>query len=74
MGIAQRVLEKLQELPPEKQQEVLDFTEFLAQRVPEKAPRRDLYGLLADLGVHVTDEDIDEIRKEMWSNFPRDDF
>ena len=27
--------------------------------------------LLADLGIDVSDEDIDEARREMWSSFPR---
>jgi hypothetical protein len=33
MSIAQAVLEKLQALPLEKQQEILDFAEFLYQKV-----------------------------------------
>lgn len=32
MSIVQAVLEKLQALPPDKQQEILDFTEFLYQK------------------------------------------
>jgi hypothetical protein len=34
-------------------------------------PKRSLYGIWKD--VHITDEDIDEIRQEMWANFPRED-
>ncbi len=34
-------------------------------------PRRSLYGIWE--GVSVSEEDIDEIRREMWSNFPRED-
>lgn len=45
MGIPQKVLQKLQELPPEKQQEVLDFTEFLALKARERPTRRSLKGL-----------------------------
>ena len=33
MGIEQAVLEKLRALPPEKQQEVLDFVEFLQAKI-----------------------------------------
>ena len=33
-------------------------------------PSRSLYGLCADLGLGPTDEDIEEVRHEMWSNFP----
>jgi Protein of unknown function (DUF2281) len=32
MSIEQTILEKLRQLPPDKQQEILDFTEFLHQR------------------------------------------
>jgi hypothetical protein len=30
-------------------------------------------GLFADLGVHISDEEIAEARHEMWGNFPRED-
>lgn len=39
--------------------------------VPSKPARRSLLGLWA--GVRVSDEDIDEARREMWDNFPRED-
>ena len=32
MNLEQAVLDKLRELPPDKQQEVLDFAEFLQQK------------------------------------------
>jgi hypothetical protein len=34
-------------------------------------PRRSLRGLWA--GLNVSAEDIDEARREMWGNFPRED-
>jgi hypothetical protein len=37
----------------------------------KKIPRRSLYGLWSN--VHVSAEEIDEIRKEMWGDFPRED-
>ncbi len=73
MSIEQSVLEKMQELPPDKQQEVLDFVEFLQHKSSVKRPRRRLKGLWADLGVDITEEDIAEVRKEMWKDFPRED-
>ena len=36
-------------------------------------PKRSLRGALADLGPAPSAEDIDEVRREMWPNFPRDD-
>jgi len=43
----------------------------LANEKPK--PRRSLYGILADLGPAPSAEDIDEVRKEVWKNFPRED-
>ena len=73
MSIEQTILEKMRTLPTDKQQEVLDFVEFLQQKSAAKRPRRSLKGLWADLGVDITEEDIAEVRKEMWKNFPRED-
>ena len=72
MSIEQQVVEKLRELPLEKQQEVLEFVDSLAQKNGSKKPLRSLLGLWADLNVHVTEEDIAEARREMWGKFPRD--
>jgi hypothetical protein len=36
-----------------------------------KQPKRSLYGLWS--GVSVLEEDIDEVRQEMWGKFPRED-
>jgi Protein of unknown function (DUF2281) len=71
--IEQQVLEKLRDLPPEKQKEVLDFVDFLKKKNGgPKKPLRSLLGLWSDLNVHITAEDIAEARREMWGNFPRD--
>lgn len=72
MTIEQAVLENLRDLPLDMQQEVLDFAEFLRQKIQTKKPRRSLKGLCADLNTGITDEDIAEARKEMWGNFPRE--
>lgn len=72
MTIEEQVLEKLRELPPEKQKEVLDFVDFLNDKGVGKQPLRSLLGLWSDLDFHVTEEDIAEARREMWGSFPRD--
>lgn len=72
MTIEQQVLEKLRDLPPEQQKEVLDFVDSLKEKNGAKEPLRSLLGLWADLNFHVTDKDIAEARREMWGNFPRD--
>jgi hypothetical protein len=40
-------------------------------RAGEPTPRTSLLGLWRGLG--VTEDDIDEARREMWSGFPRED-
>ena len=39
---------------------------------PAPKPRKQLKGMLAGLNIDVTDDDIRELRSEMWRNFPRD--
>jgi len=73
MSIEEMILDTLRQLPPEKQREVLDFLEFLKQKHIPKRPRLSLKGLCSDLGLHITEEDIKESRREMWGNFPRKD-
>ena len=78
MTIEQAVLENLQDLPTEKQQQVLDFVKFLKQQTNIKSEpssqvsRKSYKGMWADLGISITDEDIAESRQEMWGNFPRE--
>jgi len=72
MTIEEMVLEKLRRLPPEKQKEVLQFLESLKPEGGTKKPLRSLEGLLEDLNVDITEEDIAQARREMWGNFPRD--
>lgn len=56
--LVEHILETLEDsLPPEEQSE----------------PLPSLYGLWADLNVNVSAEDIDQARREMWGNFPRED-
>ena len=71
MSIEEAILDKVRRLPPDKQREVLDFAEFLSGR--KKAPLRSPEGLWADLNISISEEDIAEIRGEMWKNFPRED-
>jgi hypothetical protein len=71
MTFEQQVLEKLRELPPQKQEEVLAYISRLQEKTA-RLPRRSLSGLWAGLGVDVTEKDISEARREIWGNFPRD--
>jgi hypothetical protein len=72
LTIEEQVVEKLCELPTEKQKEVLDFVDFLKQRNSRKKPLAGLRGLWRDLNIDVTEEGIAEARREMWGDFPGD--
>ena len=70
MSAADTTLAKLRALPPDKQQVVVEFIDFLAEKAKKKRPYPSLYGLWADLGLDITDEDIRQARQEMWGNPP----
>jgi len=57
-------------LPPDKQQEILDFAEFLQQKKRPRKPLKSVKGMWANLDIEITEEDIAQARKEMWGNFP----
>lgn len=72
--IEEVVVEKLRLLPPDKQQAALDFIEFLGWKTETKQPRKSSLGLCSDLNISISKEEIDEARREMWANFPRERF
>jgi len=74
MEMDQILIDKLKSLPVEKKQEALDFIEFLEKKVSRKLPRQTCEGLWKDLKINITSEDIEEVRREMWGEFPRKDF
>jgi len=73
MSLTEAILEKVRSLPPGRQQEVLDFVEFLQHKEGGTPRLRSPYGLWADLSPPITAEEIDAARREMWGNFPRED-
>lgn len=68
--IEEAIVSGLRELPVDKQREVLDFIGFLGSR--QRRPLKSLEGLWEGQGVDISEEDIAEIRREMWAKFPRD--
>lgn len=57
----------------EKQALVTQLTSMLQQsEVLPVRKRKSLYGIWKD-SPPITDEDIREVREEMWRNFPRED-
>lgn len=66
------LLKKFKVLPVNRQQELLDFAEFLESKEAVKRPRRSLKGALADLNIKISDEDIREARNEIWRGYTKD--
>ena len=73
MTIEEAILNKVRKLSPEKQRELLKFADSLSVSPPPRPPLRSPEGLWADLDVDISADDIAEIRREMWKNFPRED-
>ena len=65
---------KIKVLPPNLKEEALHFVEFLETKLATKQKRQISLGIAEDLGIEITETDIDEARNEMWSNFPREEF
>ena len=59
----------------EKAELVVRLSELLQAEIPEPTikQRTPMRGILADLGPAPSAEDIDEVRREVWKNFPRED-
>ena len=57
--------------PLEKVRLVEHVMNSLKKDIEPKQPRKLLYGLWQ--GVTLSSEEIDEARKEIWGNFPRED-
>jgi hypothetical protein len=69
-SLHQAILEKLQMLPHEKQEEVLNFIATLQPAIALRQSRPKLRGIWADVD-EVTELDLRTARQEMWGNFPR---
>ncbi len=72
MTVKEAVLEDLETLPAVKQQEVLDFVQFLKSKQTKRKPRRSLKGSLAHLNIKWTEEDMRQARNEMWRGYTKD--
>ncbi|MBV8896689.1 MAG: hypothetical protein JO051_09270 [Acidobacteriaceae bacterium] len=74
MSLEEAILDAVRALPPEQQQEILTHATRLRAEGTTPGPRRNVKGLWADLGISLSAEDIDANRREMWKNFPRNNF
>jgi len=72
MSVEQAILEAVRTLPFDKQQEILNHATRLRDEATPKMPFQSIKGILVGRGISVSAEDIDEARREMWKNFPRE--
>jgi hypothetical protein len=73
ISLEQAILEAVRSLPSDKQREVLGHATRLREQNFSQKPFRSIKGLWADLGVSMAAEEIEETRRAMWKNFPRED-
>ena len=73
MSVEQAILEAVRSLPVDKQHEVLSHATRLRDEATPKKPFKSIKGILAGRGISISAEEIDEARREMWKNFPRED-
>lgn len=68
-------------LAPQQQTEVLHFARFLQHEAGASVPRatavtptptKSMFGLLGQKASDITVEELKELRREMWQNFPRE--
>jgi hypothetical protein len=72
MSIDEAILEKVRALPADKQSELLEVANSLSAAEQTKTPLISPKGLWADFDIDISAEDIAELRREMWKNFPRE--
>ena len=73
MSVEQAVLEALRSLPSDKQQEILTHATRLRDEATPRKPFKSIEGILAGRGISISADNIDEMRREMWKDFPRED-
>ena len=72
MTVKEAVLEKLETMPTFRQQELLEYAEFLESKSSKQSPRRSLKGIWSDFKVNLTEQDLREARNEMWRGYTKD--
>ena len=73
MSVEEAILEAVRALPADKQQEVLSHATRLRDEAAPKKPFKSIKGILAGHGISISLEEIRDLRREMWKNFPRED-
>ena len=73
MTLEETIIDAVRSLSPDQQRELLEHVTRLREEPLTRKPFKSIKGLWADLGISIAADDIDELRREMWKNFPRND-
>ncbi len=75
MNIVQEISSKTASLPFELQREILDFVEFVSSKQPTTKQQsfESVRGILKNRNFDNLENDLTEVRREMWQNFPREE-
>jgi hypothetical protein len=73
MELKEKIIKNLETLPSNKLEEVNDFIEFIKTKIPSAKTEKKIIKLggLWD-GIHFTEEEINENRKEIWSSLDKE--
>lgn len=69
--IEEEVLRELERIPAEKRPEVLKTVQELRRQYAPEFKFTSVEGLWSDCGIDLSGEEIDELRREMWTPSPR---
>ena len=74
-SLIEKITAKAAALSADQQQAALKYIESLEREAAKRAPHQheSLMGVFAHMKLNVTAEDIEEVRREMWRNFPREE-
>lgn len=72
MTVTETLIKTVTALPKPRQQEVLDFAEFLGEKEKPKSVRRSMQGILAGRNIIFSTEDLKKERNEMWRGYTED--
>jgi hypothetical protein len=73
ISIEDAIVEKVRALPADKQQKVLEYVESLQTDGKPRSSKDRVKGMWRHLGVDLSEDEIDENRREMLRGFPRDE-
>jgi len=73
-NVVEQIASKSASLPAELQHEILDFVEFVSVKRDRNKSGRAFESVRGLIGRELNglDEDIVDVRREMWGNFPRE--